>query len=813
MRGSSPQAVKHLGQTQPQRARSQLQSPSGASFTSVAPGIVRVSVECAPSHETKVLELESDGRNNNVAVNPGKEFVQQPVTITSITPLSKLKAELGTLPRLDTPSPPNLINAQEHINITELENDTDLVPAPKVTRLVGSSTYSKANFETNLKNAISHVIKSPESVSSSPNGLGQQVDGTNSLELEQLDGTVDEKESDSGLHLRDQIVEKIKAESLARSTPSDRGPFKCPKCKLLYRTSESYHKHVKGCNWEVSTDEEEDEEEEERNYPLRNRRSETVDSKSDTMKCTPDDRLRSRGMKGKPMAIVSPTTSNGSPLIRRKKEEEQQLQSRSARSLRLAENSIGSKTSSENSTFRRDSKPATYSKKLEQRRQTSTLPDKSSKSLNGDDGNIEKETKVCKVSLSPLTVDQVTLSQTVNPVEDDSDCVFVGFEQLKPDDKDKISPRKEKRRKLSLSKQNPVLEQKSQSPERGKKRETSSDLTAKTLDFEKKFPVVQLENCLPPKISPKESKNRNIFEDYIEPLNKSRSPSPQNSVEKQVHNPSSEKVEHENCPEGSLVLPAKTSPKDSSDGQPNIELPRHNDKDSEQPKQGLSSLDSVDSEDDCSIVEVIEAVNQNESPKKTESEQTPSGIHQYIGGVRVQMPQLPPDVNVGSSLVTPCVVNLGPPVSTTSHISPPLPTQPIQQQTPQASAQLSSSTLNITNEYETTDSAGRKVKVVTISKNQFDKFKQTLAEKDSEPEIQLTPSGELVYRPQPQLRSPTRQILPKPPAAVGASSPGVLLAGPAPMNILTLSPQAGGSGVIAPVLASPLTLPGNHLQV
>ena len=78
---------------------------------------------------------------------------------------------------------------------------------------------------------------------------------------------------DPNIPLRDQIVQKIKAESLARSIVSEEGPYKCPKCKRLYRTKQSCDKHSQTCDFEVSTSEEEEEgefsEEEKRKYPLR----------------------------------------------------------------------------------------------------------------------------------------------------------------------------------------------------------------------------------------------------------------------------------------------------------------------------------------------------------------------------------------------------------------------------------------------------------------------------------------------------------------------------------------------------------------
>ncbi|XP_005091096.2 uncharacterized protein LOC101851784 [Aplysia californica] len=58
--------------------------------------------------------------------------------------------------------------------------------------------------------------------------------------------------------LHDKIVEKIKAESLARSSPGEEGPLKCPTCKRLYRTRESYECHVRDCDFEVSTSDEDE---------------------------------------------------------------------------------------------------------------------------------------------------------------------------------------------------------------------------------------------------------------------------------------------------------------------------------------------------------------------------------------------------------------------------------------------------------------------------------------------------------------------------------------------------------------------------
>lgn len=83
-------------------------------------------------------------------------------------------------------------------------------------------------------------------------------------------GASSERKGDLPLH--DQIAQKIKAESLAKSSPGAKGPFKCPTCKRLYRTEESFETHVKTCDFEVSTSDEEEESENEggaRKYSMR----------------------------------------------------------------------------------------------------------------------------------------------------------------------------------------------------------------------------------------------------------------------------------------------------------------------------------------------------------------------------------------------------------------------------------------------------------------------------------------------------------------------------------------------------------------
>ncbi|XP_067676995.1 histone-lysine N-methyltransferase 2A-like isoform X2 [Haliotis asinina] len=94
------------------------------------------------------------------------------------------------------------------------------------------------------------------------------------------------------LPLHDKIARKIKAESLAKSSPGVKGPFKCLTCKRLYRTKESFNTHVQNCDFEVSTSEEDDddnrlreEEEPKTRYPVRSRYR-SVDSQDCIVKLT-----------------------------------------------------------------------------------------------------------------------------------------------------------------------------------------------------------------------------------------------------------------------------------------------------------------------------------------------------------------------------------------------------------------------------------------------------------------------------------------------------------------------------------------------
>merc|ERR1712008_380756 len=49
------------------------------------------------------------------------------------------------------------------------------------------------------------------------------------------------------------LAMRIKQQSLARSSPGEEGPYKCAKCKRLYRTKESYQKHIETCTFEIDS--------------------------------------------------------------------------------------------------------------------------------------------------------------------------------------------------------------------------------------------------------------------------------------------------------------------------------------------------------------------------------------------------------------------------------------------------------------------------------------------------------------------------------------------------------------------------------
>ena len=95
-------------------------------------------------------------------------------------------------------------------------------------------------------------------------------------------------EEDPGV-VREKMLEKIKAEGLARSGPGEEGPFKCPTCKRLYRTCVSYDAHVKDCDFELSTTDED----ESNAAPVAKRELRSSKRKPDTMENKAPDVLKS----------------------------------------------------------------------------------------------------------------------------------------------------------------------------------------------------------------------------------------------------------------------------------------------------------------------------------------------------------------------------------------------------------------------------------------------------------------------------------------------------------------------------------------
>ena len=64
----------------------------------------------------------------------------------------------------------------------------------------------------------------------------------------------------STLPVLDPIAKKIKLESLAKSSPGEKGPFRCKTCKRSYRTEVSLKMHMEKCDFEVSTSDEDENE-------------------------------------------------------------------------------------------------------------------------------------------------------------------------------------------------------------------------------------------------------------------------------------------------------------------------------------------------------------------------------------------------------------------------------------------------------------------------------------------------------------------------------------------------------------------------
>lgn len=58
------------------------------------------------------------------------------------------------------------------------------------------------------------------------------------------------------LPVLDPISKKIKEESIAKSCPGEKGPFKCSNCRRMYRTESSYKIHVENCNFCLSSSDE-----------------------------------------------------------------------------------------------------------------------------------------------------------------------------------------------------------------------------------------------------------------------------------------------------------------------------------------------------------------------------------------------------------------------------------------------------------------------------------------------------------------------------------------------------------------------------
>ena len=129
-----------------------------------------------------------------------------------------------------------------------------------------------------------------------------------SVVVQKLSDATMRRFSTEELPLHDKIAQQIKAQSLARSSPSEEGPSKCPKCKRLYRTKESLDTHVQGCNFEVSSGEEDEEEEDESESMQEKEKSKkmTVEDKVSDVKSTRSGRLRQTPSTPPKKPVVTP---------------------------------------------------------------------------------------------------------------------------------------------------------------------------------------------------------------------------------------------------------------------------------------------------------------------------------------------------------------------------------------------------------------------------------------------------------------------------------------------------------------------------
>ncbi|XP_070203310.1 platelet binding protein GspB-like [Littorina saxatilis] len=128
------------------------------------------------------------------------------------------------------------------------ETSSNVTPETSAPDDVDLSTAVSAETEQSQETLSEWEVVSVES--STPSESKEAAVDIASMKVEEGEGEI--------LPLHAEIALRIKAESLARSSPGESGPFKCPTCKRLYRTADSFHAHAQSCDFDVSTSDEDD---------------------------------------------------------------------------------------------------------------------------------------------------------------------------------------------------------------------------------------------------------------------------------------------------------------------------------------------------------------------------------------------------------------------------------------------------------------------------------------------------------------------------------------------------------------------------
>ncbi|KAL4228619.1 Histone-lysine N-methyltransferase [Mactra antiquata] len=151
---------------------------------------------------------------------------------------------------------------------TDSEVDSDVT----LLSLTNQNDSYFSEREIGAPSEIGHVNSDAEKTMHSDDSTCKLSDMA--LKLDKPICNTEESQTDNGVHLDleenankdtedmlpvlDPIAKKIKEESIAKSCPSERGPFKCVKCRRMYRTESSYRVHVDNCNFLVSSSDDDD---------------------------------------------------------------------------------------------------------------------------------------------------------------------------------------------------------------------------------------------------------------------------------------------------------------------------------------------------------------------------------------------------------------------------------------------------------------------------------------------------------------------------------------------------------------------------